>query len=191
MKYSLQLKISLAGIKPLVWRRVVVNSDISLADFNTVIQSVMPWFGGHLHQFIKDGVCYVAPCEGFIDEQEDSESFELYNNTKVGDLLQKEEDFVKYEYDFGDSWIHNISVEKVLAPLEERKAHYIKGKNMAPPEDCGGAAAYMELKAILSDSSHPQYAEKCEWLGMEEDEIFDPTYIGCDDDDIDDALFEI
>lgn len=185
MKNSLQLKISLAKIKPLIWRRVRINADLSLEEMSEVINTVMPWHGGHLHQFIIKDKCLVMP---FPDSED--ESIEEYKDTKIGDLLSKESDFIKYEYDFGDNWIHNISVEKVLPEMKERRAEFIKGKNMAPPEDCGGVEGYERLKEIMSDSNHPEYQQMAEWLGMDEDEEFDPSYIGCDDEDIDDLLFD-
>ncbi len=190
MKNSVQLKISLAGIKPLIWRRVVINRDLPLAALSSVIQTVMPWSGNHLHQFIVKGSRFVCPypeCE----DSEDIGSIEKYESTRVGDLLSEVDDFIKYEYDFGDSWMHNISVEKVLPAIEDRGARYVRGKNMAPPEDCGGTAGYERLKLIMSDYNHPEYGQMANWLGMDAYDEFDPTYIGCDDEDIDEELYGI
>lgn len=190
MKNALQLKISLAGIKPLIWRRVVVNNDLSLEDMSSVILTIMPWHGGHLHQFTQKEKYYMSPYPE-AEYEDDLESMKEYLQTTIGDLLKAEGDFLKFEYDFGDSWMHNISVEKVLPPLEGRRASYVKGKNMAPPDDCGGVYGYAHLKEVMADPNHPEYPETAEWLMMDEDEIFDPTYIGCDSEDIDDMLSEI
>jgi hypothetical protein len=52
--------------------------------------------------------------------------------------LRRLERFV-YEYDFGDSWIHDLRLEATL-PVNPRKTYpmCVAGKCSAPPEDCGG-----------------------------------------------------
>jgi hypothetical protein len=57
--------------------------------------------------------------------------------------LRRLERFV-YEYDFGDSWIHDLRLEATL-PINPRKIYpmCVAGKYSAPPEDCGGPSAFM------------------------------------------------
>jgi hypothetical protein len=54
-----QIKIELEDIKPPVWRRVVIPSDMLLSDFHKVIQTTMGWYNSHLHQFEKDDTFYL------------------------------------------------------------------------------------------------------------------------------------
>lgn len=49
-----QIKLSLRGSKPIIWRRILIQPDLLLADFHKIIQSAMGWSNIHLHQFIKD-----------------------------------------------------------------------------------------------------------------------------------------
>lgn len=176
-KYYLQLKISLNGVKPLVWRRVIVDPTLILMDMNEVIWSVMPWMGHHLHCFSNKFI-YVSP--PYEDDYIPSDPYNTdnYDDLIIGDFFEKEGDKCNYEYDFGDSWNHTVKLEKFVEPLKDRRAKFVTGRSMAPPDDCGGIMGYEELKEIMANPNHPEYKEMKEWIGMEEDENFDPKYLG-------------
>ena len=97
-----QIKISLIGAKPPIWRTVLVPGDIALAAFHDVIQVTMGWTDSHLHQFIANRVFYGVPDDDFELEMEDETQY------KLSQLLTKEKESLIYEYDFGDSWEHKI-----------------------------------------------------------------------------------
>ncbi len=186
-RYALQLKISLNGIKPLIWRRVVVNADIGLFELNDIIQTVMQWDNSHLHRFYDKNQVYMMPEE--TNEMLFPDEVEAYEEALLEDVLTKEGQKLKYEYDFGDSWIHDIVVEKILPPIDgHRDAIYIKGKNATPPEDCGGNFGYEHLLEVMRNPKHPEYEDMTEWLGLEEGESYDPTDIGCSVEEINDIL---
>lgn len=168
----LQLKISLNGIKPLIWRRVVVDPSLSLEDMNEVIQVVMPWMGHHMHGFSNKQIDVTVPCEDDIFNDDTDE----YNDLTIGDFFSKEGDKCKYEYDFGDNWEHTILLEKVVEPLEETRAKLITGRNMAPPDDCGGIWGYEHLKEVLQNPEDPEHQDMRDWLNMKDNEEFDPKY---------------
>ena len=160
-----QIKISLIGAKPPIWRIVLVPSNIGLDAFHEVIQLAMGWTDSHLHQFIANNVFYGIPDDDFELEMEDETQY------KLSQLLQKEKDTIKYEYDFGDSWEHKILLEKIF-PDDGKTALpvCIKGKRACPPEDCGGIWGYEELLETVSNPKHPDHDDMLEWLGGE----FDP-----------------
>ena len=92
---------------------------------------------------------------------------------KLCDLIKKEKDVVLYEYDFGDSWMHKITLEKVLKP--DPALTYplcIKGKKACPPEDSGGIWGYYNMLNVIADETNEDYEEYAEWLG----DAFDPEY---------------
>ena len=51
-----QLKITLTGSKPPIWRRILISDDMSLDMLHLTFQFTMGWTDSHLHQFILDGV---------------------------------------------------------------------------------------------------------------------------------------
>ena len=80
-----------------------------------------------------------------------------------------------YEYDFGDSWEHELLVEKIL-PRDEGKRYPVclTGKRACPPEDCGGILGYASFLEAIRDPEHPEHDEMLEWVGGEFDpDIFD------------------
>ena len=171
-----QIKISLIGAKPPIWRTVLVPGNLGLASFHEVIQQTMGWTDSHLHQFIANNVFYGIPDDDFGMEMEDEAKY------KLSDLLKKEKDTLIYEYDFGDSWEHKILLEKIL-PFDGKTALpvCIKGKRACPPEDCGGIWGYEDLLEAISNPNHPEHEDMLEWLGGEFDpEEFDLEQINKD-----------
>ena len=131
----------------------------------------MGWDNSHLHQFIKDRTFYTQRMadDDFWDDMDNVD----YSKTKISDLLKKEKDRITYEYDFGDSWEHDIILEKIEnRGLEKINPTCLTGKNNCPPEDCGGIWGYSDMLEILKHPDHEQYKEYIEWLGEE----FDPKY---------------
>lgn len=164
-----QIKITLTGVRPPIWRTVLVSGDLGLGSFHQVIQAAMGWENSHLHQFVANRVFYGMADGDFGLEMEDESQY------KLSQLLKNEKDTLVYEYDFGDSWEHKILLEKIL-PHDNKKTLpiCIKGKRACPPEDCGGIWGYQELLETLSDPKNPDYEDMLEWLGGEFDlEAFD------------------
>ncbi len=164
-----QLKIALEGSKPPIWRRVLVADDTSLGDLHTIIQITMGWHNCHLHQFVHDRVLY-----GELNDDFEPMGMDMRDETEtcLSELVKKEKDFLHYEYDFGDGWMHRVSIEKVL-PLEAEKKlpRCLKGVKACPPEDCGGIWGYMEMLNVLEDENDPERDNILDWLGGD----FDPA----------------
>ena len=110
-KKTYQIKISLRGSKPKIWRLILVPSDLLLSDFHKIIQTTMGWTNSHLHQFIKNRTFYSRRMadDDFWGEMDNVD----YLKIKISDLLKKEKDRIIYEYDIGDSWEHDISLVKI------------------------------------------------------------------------------
>jgi hypothetical protein len=83
---------------------------------------------------------------------------------------------VRYTYDFGDDWEHDIVLEKIL-PADPGTAYPVclAGKGACPPEDCGGAWGSSDLKATLADPSDDEHEAMLEWLGLDDASEFDPA----------------
>jgi hypothetical protein len=171
-KWLYKLKITLLGIRPPIWRRILVPQDIALHQLHVILQIVMGWTISHLHKFIIEGAVYRQPSiDGFQDDTSKNETkFDLQT------VAPGENGKFIYVYDFGDYWQHEILIEKIL-PLEKGIQYpvCVTGKRACPPEDCGGPSGYRDLLEILSDTSHPEHDDKFNWLpGDFDSEKFDP-----------------
>lgn len=156
-----QIKITLIGVTPPIWRRLQVPSDLFLHDFHKVIQTSMGWENSHLHQFVKNGRTF-----GIADDEfEVSDRFMDYTSIRLIDILNKEKETIRYIYDFGDTWIHEITLEKQLKPsLNDYYPFCVDGERNCPPEDSGGPWAYMEMVRVFNSPTHPDRLEIMEWL---------------------------
>lgn len=166
-----QLKITLEDTSPFIWRRFVVPATIKLPKLHAVIQIVMGWEDCHMHLF-KAGECTSG------DDPEPAGYFRSETNVKLSDLLTKPKDWLRYEYDMGDSWSHKVLLEKILEPSLEMKPYScLNAKRACPPEDCGGWPGYENLLEVLANPKHPEYSELKEWTGGS----FDPERVSLND----------
>jgi Plasmid pRiA4b ORF-3-like protein len=171
-----QIKIKLLNFKPWIWRRVLVPGRSTLRDLHQIIQAAMPWDGGHLHQFII-GQEHYGPSMAEIGGDWGEEIFDEKKFT-LDKLALPSKSKLRYEYDFGDDWVHEINVEKIIA--QDSDQFYpvcMAGENAAPPDDCGGVWGYGELLEILADPKNPEHKNRQRWLG----EKFDPTKFNIDE----------
>lgn len=162
-----QLKVTLRNIKPPIWRRLQVESSITLSKLHLIIQAAMGWYNCHLHSFTIGGIEYGKPEPNYGLELRDE------NKAKLGSLIKQEKAKFFYTYDFGDSWEHLILVEKIL-PKEPNITYpiCIKAKRACPPEDCGGPWGYMEFLEAIQNPNHPEHESFLEWLGGSFDSEF-------------------
>ena len=136
-----QLRAVLLGISPIIWRRLLVRGDSTVADLHDTLQTAFGWSDDHLHRFLIHGKQYGVAYLNGITFRDDPRLI------KLSDLgLRVKEKFL-YEYDFTDQWRHLIRVEAIL-PSEPDQSYpvCIGGKRAAPPEDCGGPWAFMERR---------------------------------------------
>lgn len=136
-----QFRVYLRGISPMIWRRLLLRSDQTIADLHYATQIAMGWDDFHLHQFIIRGKRYGVSRVYGPHFDEDGHDVALHTFR-----FRLHERFL-YEYDFGDRWEHEIRFEKSL-PLDPKKTYpvCIGGKRAAPSEDCGGPWAFMALR---------------------------------------------
>ena len=170
-----ELKIVLLGTKPPIWRRLQVPGDASLGWLHAVIQVAMGWTNSHLHHFLTSDARYADPRHiedmgiGEDPDRDEAKARLLQVAPQAGAQFG-------YEYDFGDSWEHEITVEKLL-PNEAATATTalcLEGARACPPEDCGGIWGYAELLKTLKNPKHPEHKTMKEWLGRPFDaETFD------------------
>jgi hypothetical protein len=166
-----QLKATIVGTKPPVWRRVLVEEAASLLDLHFVLQGASGWYDGHLHEFEIDNVRYGTDDGEGVGPPPKSE-----RRPRLGAFGQQGTT-IKYVYDFGDDWVHRVIVEKVeLADPDIGYPACIGGRKACPPLDRGGIWGYEEFLNAIADPSHPGHESMLERVGGEFDpEAFDPA----------------
>ncbi|MFD0785546.1 plasmid pRiA4b ORF-3 family protein, partial [Micromonospora azadirachtae] len=162
-----QIKVGLAGARPPIWRRLEVPADISLARLHGIIQVAFGWTDSHLHVFETPYGSFGRPDADLGHRA--SSRVTLEQVAPTGDKL-------RYTYDFGDNWEHDILVEKTLE--RDPSVAYprcVGGRRAAPPEDCGGVWGYAELLEILGDPTHPEHRDRLDWLDLDDPTTVDPA----------------
>jgi len=163
---ALVLRIELLGITPTIYRTIVVPASITLPKLHVTILRAMGWQGGHLHEFMIDGLHYGQPDPDFPEPDLKPEQ-----RVRLDKALGLEMAF-GYIYDYGDNWQHGITV---LGRIDLRgRMTYpqcLEGANACPPEDVGGVPGYEDFVAAMADPTHPEHDHLRQWYGQP----YDPT----------------
>jgi hypothetical protein len=162
----LQVRITLRYVDdPPVWRQVLIPAAYPLSRVHRVIQAAMGWEDCHLHAFQIGKTTYGPDPEeelGYADE----------TKARLADVARVRTR-IAYEYDFGDSWEHELVVEaRTVAKDDQTYPACLDGEGACPPEDCGGAYGFAELKEVLAAPDSAERDEMLEWVG----EDFDPAH---------------
>lgn len=129
----------------MIWRRVLVPSEITFKRLHDIIQVSMGWGNVHLYDFniIEDKLRITG-------DEEVIEEYGMYSK-------------IKYIYDFGYYWKYDLILEEIVENYEGNNPVCIDGDGAYPPDDVGGILEYMEFLAIMNDKNHPEYDETKKW----------------------------
>ena len=157
-----QLKITIKGSKPPIWRRVVVPEQFTFCQLHQVIQGAFGWCDYHLHkfEFKKPGLLIRETWEE-DDLAESCGCDVLEEGTQIGTLITENPRFI-YTYDFGDTWEHQILMEKEVE-YEYSYPQVLKYKGDNIPEDCGGIGGYYDLLDKWDDPEAEDHDLMEEW----------------------------
>ena len=157
-----QLKITIKGSKPPIWRRVVVPEQFTFCQLHQAIQGAFGWCDYHLHkfEFKKPGLLIRETWEE-DDLAESCGCDVLEEGTQIGTLITENPRFI-YTYDFGDTWEHQILMEKEVE-YEYSYPQVLKYKGDNIPEDCGGIGGYYDLLDKLDDPEAEDHDLMEEW----------------------------
>ena len=134
-----QFRVVVQGISPLIWRRFLIPSDLSLATLHATLQIVFAWSDVHLHHFCIHGKEYGCARVGGPSFADD------LRQVPLGSLhLHRGERFT-YVDNFIDHWVCDLRLE-AIRPVAPRRSYPVctGGKRAAPPEDCGRTWAYLQ-----------------------------------------------
>jgi hypothetical protein len=154
------LKIGLLDIEPEIWRRFVVPAAITLDRLHDVIQIVMGWTDTHLHEF-------TIGKKRYTEYPESKEDGLVCGRYRLGDLIKQKGRIFVYQYDFGDDWVHELTLEdsRYFNPELHLEVACLDGSRACPPEDSGGVPGYYEFCKALKDPTHEDHDSLVEWAG--------------------------
>ena len=179
-EFHIRIKLNNAPVN--IWRELVVPSNITLELLAYVLLDAMGWEHEHLYQFIgKNDVRYINSHE--MKEQERNSFLSFFSRvqyqnsekTSLEMVLQPKGERMKFEYDYGDSWTHDVWVKGVrdYALGEEPVIKLLKAHGECPPEDCGGVWGYAELLELNKKKRKTaEEKERLEWYDIPKG--FDP-----------------
>ena len=170
-----QMKVTLFGTDPAIWRRLLIPADLTLEQLHHVLQLAMGWEDCHIHEFRVGQQRFGIPDP--TDEVFGGPRTASERTARLFSVLGRVGAKAVYIYDFGDSWEHQIVVEKRLAP-EPGRAYpaCLAGERHGPPEDCGGIPGFYNLLEAIRDPENKQHEELLNWLG----DSYDPEAFSVD-----------
>ena len=174
-----EFEVSLVAIEPRIWRRFQLAETATFDHLHRAIQAAFGSESCHLWEFRgpdrRGRVLAGAEQEVlFLDSEEtpDAQQVKLaqYFTTDLSPAS------CEYIYDFGDTWIHTVTLSRRLAVAERFHRRLLAGERACPPEDSGGIGGYARLVEVLETGVDPwgdDAAELAEWIGDWKPDRFD------------------
>ncbi len=174
-----RMRVSLMGMESSIWRQIETPGSLTLGDFHVVLQVVMGWHDVHLHSFTvgkgRSARTYSQVQNVLLDIYDSGDLDE--ESVILAEILPRKGSWFTYLYDYGDSWEHEIRVEK---RWHERGTaltiRCLDGRGACPPEDSGGVWGYQDKLEMLANPKAPDTDGIREWMG----EGFDPEAFSVD-----------
>ena len=176
-EYHVRIKLNNIDLK--IWREVKVPSNITLQALAGLLLEVMGWMMEHMYQFRFKGVFYCSK-EQIENSMFPSQDMD-FSKVTLSDLLSEKGVRMKLEYDYGDSWEHDVWVKGIreYGRGEKPSITFVNGFGECPPEDCGGVWGYADLLELTKKKKlTKEERERLEWYEMDSENLFDPEY--CD-----------
>jgi hypothetical protein len=157
-----QIKVTLNGVTPPIWRRIHIAGDCTLAQLHRTLQIAMGWENYHLYEFHIGRKIYCLPDEDGIDERRLIDP----KRERIQAVLPTVGTAFAYVYDLGDYWQHGLLLEAILMPVQDAVyPQCIAGERSCPPEDVGGTSGYEHYLEALADPSHEDHEDMMAWRG--------------------------
>ncbi len=180
-----EFEVELTGVKPRIWRRFLVPKAATFLDLHQAIQDACGWLDYHLFSFYAKRP-YEESIAGIPDDSgmsefpiTDASQKKLSSYFSTGKGKKKS---CGYQYDFGDDWLHKVTLKGVVKLKEKLPRVLLAGKRAFPPEDCGSISGYEHCVEVATgsveiDPADPYVEEEIEsrreWLGDWHPEKFD------------------
>ena len=189
-----QFYAELKDYEPKIWRRFQVPENITMARLGYILMTMYEMKANHLFCVtvpIRDnvkldetlsGVGSVFPDKSWRFEIGNEELFpgegeKVFDAStyKMRSILQGcQGEKLTLEYDYGDGWEVEITLESVLEDKElpgRELPRVLAGEGYGIIEDCGGAGGLEQLAAAFRQKSGDDYENYREWLGRDESDL--------------------
>ena len=168
--------VHIVDISPPVARTLELPMELNLAQLHEVLQAAFGWTDSHLHEFDIGSLSYGAP-EFDEDGLSDRRTFEA-SEVRLADFAFRFDApiLILYEYDFGDSWTHAVSLTVVRREAGVQYPRCIQGSRSGPPEDVGGPSGYADFLEAWRDPLDDEHKAMRRWAGRK----FDPERFDLD-----------
>jgi hypothetical protein len=174
-----RLRVELEHADPPIWREVLLDPGTCLDQLHDIIQRLFDWEDSHLHDFVVDSPRVAR--SRFAPYYPDAEP-SLFGDppldearAQLSQLIGPRRGRLTYQYDFGDSWDHRVTVVGSQPADDAPVPQCTGGSGAAPHEDSGGVWGWAGILAAAADPRHPGHEEAREWLGLEPGKTIDPT----------------
>ncbi|NGP88016.1 plasmid pRiA4b ORF-3 family protein [Fodinibius halophilus] len=168
-----RFKISLLDIEPQIWRIIEVPQEYTFWDLHVAIQDAMGWLDYHLHSFEPTVSGKSSPKPIGLPETPNDDMFLAGWTIPIKKYFESKGDTARYEYDFGDGWLHQIellAIESIESTISYPRC--TDGERACPPEDCGGVPGYYRLIEIIAEPSNNEYETMRQWLKGHDEKYF-------------------
>ena len=182
-EYHIRIKLNHTPLK--IWRELKVPSNMSMELLAKLLIIAMGWEDEHLHQFAVPNGKHTVHYKSTQDLKQEDDFFipffsrcENSDKTPINQVLTQKGKRIRFEYDFGDSWEHDVWVKGIrdYEPGETPKVTFVKGQGQCPPEDCGGVWGYEELLELCQKKrKSADDRERLDWYGINP-KYYDPDF---------------
>lgn len=162
-----EIRVTIRDTHPPVWRRLQIPQGTTFHELSAIIQLAFGWCGYHAYDFELGATLHERGFFIELPELENGLTWREVRSSKeeVVDKYFEEFKTMKYTYDFGDNWLHDITVEKIVeTDIKLSNPICTKAKMADLPEDCGGPWGYEALLDTLSDPKNKDYKDMREWV---------------------------
>ena len=129
--------VSLDEFDKEIKRKIVMDNDLTIDTFCKKVIASMNGSLGHAYIIKRN--------KDYLDE-------EYFEDVPLYYIDLKEKQRLKVIYDFGDNWIFNVTVSKIIDGYGEENSEVISGKGYGIIDDCGGTWGLDDIFSGKNDS---------------------------------------
>ena len=172
-----EFDVSLQEIQPRIWRRFLLRTTSSFAHLHMAIQESFGWQNCHLWEFRTPGYDG-RPIAGLPGDEDYGQPTPDGRHVKLSDYFSggRVTEWCEYVYDFGDDWVHEVKLARVVSDKQAFKRRLLAGELACPPEDCGGSGGYERMVHVIQTGEDPwdePVDEIMAWLDGWRPDVFD------------------